>query len=380
MKFLEKILVAQDFGKSSDNVVKSAIELAKIFQSTIVLIHILPDDIVNEKARNLLNDTAWTKLNQTRDRIKNERVKSESPLLIVGNPHETIVRAAVDVNANLILVGSGETQQGDTFCLGTTAERIIQKSEKPVFVIKENVMLNVEHILCPVDYSDASKRALKNAITIARRFKSELTILAVCELQESNWFASEKIKDKENELRYRLHKEELDSFLEGFNLRDLNWTKEVPRGKPSEEILNTISRKMIDLLVMGTAGRTGVNRLFMGSVTEKVIREVPCSFLTLKSEDAVSLQLETNIRDIEQLHTTAMELIEDGFYDEAIDQLKACLNINDMYVPAHRGLAKVYDRLDQSNRAELYRNYARDIMDKIWYQKIEKEVRKLRGS
>ena len=380
MKFLEKILVAQDFGKSSDNVVKSAIELAKIFQSTIVLIHILPDDIVNEKARNLLNDTAWTKLNQTRDRIKNERVKSESPLLIVGNPHETIVRAAVDVNATLILVGSGETQQGDTFCLGTTAERIIQKSEKPVFVIKENVMLNVEHILCPVDYCDASKRALKNAITIARRFKSELTILAVCELQESNWFASEKIKDKENELRYRLHKEELDSFLEGFNLRDLNWTKEVPRGKPSEEILNTISRKMIDLLVMGTAGRTGVNRLFMGSVTEKVIREVPCSFLTLKSEDAVSLQLETNIRDIEQLHTTAMELIEDGFYDEAIDQLKACLNINDMYVPAHRGLAKVYDRLDQSNRAELYRNYARDIMDKIWYQKIEKEVRKLRGS
>jgi nucleotide-binding universal stress UspA family protein len=380
MKFLEKILVAQDFGKSSDNVVKSAIELAKIFQSTIVLIHILPDDIVNEKARNLLNETALTKLIQTRDLIKNEGVKSESPLLMVGNPHETIVRAAVDVNANLILVGSGETQKGDTFCLGTTAERIIQKSEKPVFVIKENVLLNAEHILCPVDFSDASKRALKNAITIARRFKSELTILAVCELQESTWFTSEKIKEKENELRYKLHKEELDSFLTGFNLRDLNWSKEVRRGRPSEEILNTISRKMIDLLIMGTAGRTGVNRMIMGSVTEKVIREVPCSFLTLKSEDAVSLQLETHIRDIEQLHTTAMELIDDGFYDEAIDQLNACLSINDMYVPAHKGLAKVYDRLDQSNRAEVYRNHARDLMDKVWYQKIEKEVRKLRGS
>lgn len=71
-EILEKILVAQDFGKSSDNVVKSAIELAKIFQSTIVLIHILPDDIVNEKAKSLLNDTALTKLIQTRDLIKNE--------------------------------------------------------------------------------------------------------------------------------------------------------------------------------------------------------------------------------------------------------------------------------------------------------------------
>ncbi len=42
MKLLEKILVAQDFGKSSKNVVSSAIELAKIFQSTIIPIHILP--------------------------------------------------------------------------------------------------------------------------------------------------------------------------------------------------------------------------------------------------------------------------------------------------------------------------------------------------
>jgi nucleotide-binding universal stress UspA family protein len=380
MKFLEKILVAQDFGKSSDNVVMSAIELAKIFQSSIVLIHILPDDIVNEKARNMLNDTALAKLRDTRSLIKNEGVKSESSLLMVGNPHETIVRAAVEVNANLILVGSGETQKGDSFRLGTTAERIIQKSEKPIFVIKENVLLNVHHILCPVDFSDASKRALQNAITIARKFKSELTILAVCELQESTWFSSENIKEKENKLRYKLHKEELDSFLKGFNLRDLNWTKEVSRGKPSEEILSTISRKMIDLLIMGTAGRTGVNRMFMGSVTEKVIREVPCSFLTLKSEDAVSVQLEAHIRDIEELHSAAMELIEDGFYVEAIDQLRACLSINDMYVPAHKGLAKVYDRLNQSEKAEVYRNHARDIMDRVWYQKIEKEVRKLRGS
>ena len=215
---------------------------------------------------------------------------------------------------------------------------------------------------------------------MARKFKSELTILAVCELEESAWFTSERIKKKENELRYELHKEELDSFLKGFNLTDLNWKKEVPRGKPSEEILSAISRNMIDLLIMGTAGRTGVNLMLMGSVTEKVVREVPCSFLTLKSEDAVSLQLETHIRDIEKLHNTAMELIEDGFYEEAIDQLKACLSINDMYVPAYKGLAKVYDRLNQSVKAEIHRNNARDIMDKIWYQKIEEEVRKLRGS
>nr|WP_299341782.1 universal stress protein [Allomuricauda sp.] len=380
MKLLDKILVAQDFGKSSENVVSSAIELAKIFQSTIIPIHVLPDDITNEKVRSLLHDTAMSKLKETVSRIKSEGLEVNKPLLVVGTPYEVITRAAIDTSANLILIGSGETQKGDTFRLGTTAERIIQKSEKPVFVIKEGVLLNVHHILCPVDFSDASKRALKNAITMARRFKSELTIMSVCEVSKSSWFSSENEMEIENENRCKQQKESFEAFLEDFHLSDINWTKEAPIGIPSEEILSTVSRKMIDLLIMGTSGRTGLNRMFMGSVTEKVIREVPCSFLTLKSEDVISLQLETHIRDIEQLHRTAMELMEDGFYEEAIGYLKACLNINDLHVPAHKGLAIVYEKLNQPERAKVYRTTARDIMDKIWYQKIEEEVRKLRGS
>ena len=51
MKLLEKILVATDFSKSSENLVKNAVGLAKTFQSKIILVHVLPDDIKNEKAR-----------------------------------------------------------------------------------------------------------------------------------------------------------------------------------------------------------------------------------------------------------------------------------------------------------------------------------------
>jgi nucleotide-binding universal stress UspA family protein len=378
MKILEKILVAHDFSKASNNVVASAIELAKVFQSTIIPIHVLPDDVVNEKVRSLLHETAMKKLEEMAAHVKKEGLAVGEPLLMVGSPHEAIVLAAVDVNANLIVLGSGETQKGEKFRLGTTAERIIQKSEKPVFVIKEGVLLNVHHILCPVDFSSPSKRALHNAITMARRFKSELTIMAVCELQTSTWFTSEKYKDKENELRYVLHKEQFDDFLKEFNLTDLNWTREIPKGNPAEEILSTVSRKMIDLLIMGTSGRTGFNRLLMGSVTEKVVREVPCSFLTLKSADVISLELETHIKDLEHLYDNAMKLMEDGFYQEAKDHLKACLQINDMHVPAHKALANVYEKLGRPEKAAMYRKNIRDIMDKMWYRKIEDEVRRTR--
>ncbi|WP_303315768.1 universal stress protein [Flavivirga abyssicola] len=379
MKLLDKILLAQDFSESSKNVVETSMELAKVFQSEVIPIHILPDDIVNEKVKLLLRETAMEKLEETVKKIKNGGAEVGKPLLEFGSPHDGIVREAVHVNANLIVTGSGESRKGDRFQLGTTTERIIQKSEKPVFVVKEDVPLNVQHILCPVDFSEASKRALKNAIIIARRFRAELTILGVCELQGSIWFMSEKDREDENDIRCDQHKAKFDAFLKDFNLSNLQWTKETPKGNPAEEILSTISRKMIDLLVMGTVGRTGLNRLIMGSVTKKVVREVPCSFLTLKSEDVIALQLETNIRDIENLYKTAIQLDADGFYQEAIGQLKACLNINNMHVPAYFSLAKMYEKLNDPEKAKSYRKNGRDIKDKIWYTKIEEEVRKLRG-
>lgn len=379
MKLLDRILLANDFSESSENVVTSAIGLAKIFQSKIIPIHVLPDDIVSEKVKSLLNEAARTKLEETAVKIRDEGVEVGDSILETGSPHDSIVEAAVAQSVNLTIVGSGASRQEERFLLGTTTERIIQKSEKPVFVIKEGVPLNVQNILCPVDFSKTSKRALKNAVTLARRLKAELIILSVCELQGSNWFGSEKDREEENEKRCTLHKVRFDEFLEDLTLSDLKWSKEIRKGKPAEEILSTIHEKMIDLLVMGTLGRTGLGRLIIGSVTEKVVREVPCSFITLKSEDVIKLQLENDIRSIEKHYNTAMQLMEDGFYEEAIGQLNVCLRISNMHVPAYFGLAKVYEKLNDLGKAKFYRESAREIMDQIWYTKIEEEVRKLRG-
>lgn len=381
MKILDKILLTQDFSESSNNVVETAMELAKVFKSEVVPIHVLPDDIVNEKVKSLLDETAKLKLMETVKKMETGGAKVGEPLLKYGSPHDGIVRAAVEVNANLILTGSGENHKKGHLNLGTTTETIIEKSEKPVFVVKEGVPLNVKHILCPVDFSEESKRALKNAITIAHRFKAELIILGVCELQGSSWFTSEKDRKNENETRFIQHKAKFDTFLKHFNLSEaLKVTKATPQGDPAEEILNAISTKKVDLLIMGTTGTSGLNRLIMGSVTKKVVREVPCSFLTLKSEDVISLHLETDMRDIEKLYETALKLEEDGFFQEAIEHFEACLNINNMHVPAYLGLAKVYEKLKNPEKAKIYRDNGMEIKDKIWYHKIEEEVRKLRGS
>ncbi|MFD1615323.1 universal stress protein [Gelatiniphilus marinus] len=379
MKILEKVLFAQDFN-SSKNLESAAIDIAKTFNSKLIPIHVLPDDLLDSKVKDKVGESALAHLQKTSDGLKKHGVEVDAPLIRYGSPHEAIVKAAVAVNANLILAGSGAHPEDGKFLLGTTTQRIIQNSDKPVLVIKENTNLNIKTILCPVDFSDSSERALNNAIVMARRYNAELVVLSVCEKQTSSWFGSQEYLDKENKVRFEKHATDYETFLKKFNLVDVNFTKESKMGNPAQEILKTVASKKIDLMVMGTHGRTGLNRMIMGSVTEKVIREVPCSFVTLKSEDVINLQLQSDIKDFEKLFEEGIQLAKDGFYEEAIEQFKASLNINNMHVPAYEAIAKVFEKMEAPKKAAMYRKSAKEIKNRMWYSKIEEEVRKLRSS
>lgn len=379
MKILEKVLFAQDFN-SSKNLESVAIDIAKTFNSKIIPIHVLPDNLLDSNLKGKIDESALSHLQKTSDWLKKHEIEVEAPLIRHGSPHEAIVKAAVAVNANLILVGSGSHPEDSKFLLGTTTQRIIQNSDKPVLVIKENTNLNIKTILCPVDYSEASKRALNNAIVMARRYNAELVILSVCEIQTASWFSTQDHLYKENQARFEKHTKDYEAFLEKFNLVDVNYTKLSKKGSPAQEILNTIASKNIDLMVLGTHGRTGLNRMIMGSVAEKVIREVPCSFVTLKSEDVINLQLQSDIKDFEKLFEEGIQLDKDGFYEEAIEQFKASLSINSMHVPAYEAIAKVFEKMDAPKKAAMYRKSAKEIKKRMWYSKIEEEVRKLRSS
>ena len=373
MKLLEKILLATDFNQSSEYIIENAIFLAKIFQSKVTLIHVLPDNIKNEKAKILLDIAAENQLRMINSHINKKGIKTEEPIIEYGSYSDKVVLAADIINANLILIGAGEKTKKDTFQLGTTAETIIRKSNKPIWVVKKKNSLNIRKILCPVDFSEESSRALKNAIILARKIHAKLIVFSVYEklIRASvklNW-------DDINELRKSDHINDLDKFLDKYNFTDLNWSKEIKGGFPAVEILKAIDKHNIDLLIMGTSGKTGISKMIMGSVTEKVIREVPCSFITLKSEDIIDLKLISKIRDIQTHYDVAKQLIKDGFFEKSINEFKICLNINDMHVPSLNGIAKVYKKIGDSDNSEKYKNVANEVLSRIWDRKVEDEIR-----
>ena len=376
MQILEKILLATDFTKSNENAIESSIVMAKTFGSKIILLHVLPKDLGSEKAKLLLDRAAKSELNKLRERMNSEGVETDEPILEYGDHLDRIIYTSERIDANMILIGAGEKSKKEAVKLGTTALKIIQKSDKPVMVIQSGKYLDIKKIICPVDFSDESKRALDNAMIMARRFNAELIVLNVFdEAYDGPLTDLVEWVDHSSDLLER-QKERFNLFLADFNLKDINWKKKIKRGDFAKIILKMIAKENVDLMVIGTSGRKGLSKFFIGSVTEKVIREVPCSFVTLKSENFIELKLSAQISDIEHHFNNAKQLVKDGMYKAAINEFRTCIKINELHVPSLKGIAMVYEILDDKENAEKYNQLARDVMSRIWDSKIEAEVRR----
>ena len=138
-------------------------------------------------------------------------------------------------------------------------------------------MIRIAHVLCPVDFSEISQHALDHAAAIARWYEARLTLLYV--------FANLPTMDLPPLVLEDADRERLLSDLR-------RMAAAVPRDVPvefriqeagfvHEEILAQLGATHADLLVLGTHGRSGFQRLFLGSVTEKVIRKTTCPTLVV---------------------------------------------------------------------------------------------------
>ncbi len=113
----------------------------------------------------------------------------------------------------------------------------------------------------------------------------------------------------------------------------------------------------------------------MGSVTEKVVREVPCSFITLKSKDVIRLKVKSEIRDLSSHYKEGKKLLKQGFVEDALNQFQICLSINNLYIPAWEGVAKAQKRLGRKKEAKASLKQIMQINEKLYNQKIEADIR-----
>ena len=138
-------------------------------------------------------------------------------------------------------------------------------------------MIAVKRILVPTDFSETSDAALKYGIGLAQAFSAQLYLLHVPGETGVNFEADFPMVQFENATQERL--ETLVSAQEAKQLRP-EYALRI--GAPSDEIVRYAGYREIDLIVMGTHGRSGVAHMLMGSVAEKVVRTAPCPVLTVR--------------------------------------------------------------------------------------------------
>ncbi len=282
MRLQKKILLPVDITAISKQQLDLAIVLAQLNKSEIIVMSVLSDTVLNDEVKTIVVLAITDSLNKVIEILKKAGVKTKGPVIAYGKPEDKILNMALEERVNLILVSSGNKSKSEKFKLGTTAGKLLRLSDIPVWVANSNDEIGLTNILCPVDFSDASKCALKNAILLAKDFKATLRILAVYEPFTNNSPRLNLDEKTENLYRLKRFEHEMNQFLKEFNLEGINHKVDVQHGIPHEIILHTVKKYSHDLLVMGTNGRTGLNRLVMGSITEKVTREMPCSFVTTK--------------------------------------------------------------------------------------------------
>ncbi|MBN2349989.1 MAG: universal stress protein [Bacteroidales bacterium] len=366
MKLLHKLLITLDFNRSTEHVVANSIMIAKRFNSQVTLMHVIKNEAYSSFYINIIKDSCALKLNDIADRIRAEGIEVADIKLEIGEPFEKIILEAQNNEYNVIIAGSGNKKTEDVYKLGTTVEKIMRKNQIPLWVVKDNDIKEINRILCPVDFSDASHRALNNAIKLADKFNAELTILNV--YSPVNIFTTRFEVDNANENALRKTKQEEDfhNFLKQFNLAGIKHKVEIKEGEVSYEILDYIKSNNIDLLLMGTTGKTGLSRLLMGSVTEKVTREVPCSFITTKAQDITDNYFESNLSSIESIINSAKLSVKQKNYERALEKYGIALKQYPDNIPVIIGLIEINKLAGNDNQVKLFKEYAQEVVRRLW--------------
>ncbi|HEX7185644.1 MAG TPA: universal stress protein [Thermoanaerobaculia bacterium] len=283
-KPLKTLVIGTSLTTASDDIVRTGVALARATGATPWLVHAYPPLIGTYGAG---VDAAWTE-EQVRSlgELIHEQARRtglselagfslDQVLLVLGSAHREIVELARGVQADLILVGAAESTRG---LLGSTADRVIRKAACPVFAVRTEAPFPPYRVEIPVDLSPISAHALRRGLDLLVQIgvphtESEaLFVLNPFEIGGSFTFTPEQIQ--------RFAGEELSRFVAGNTHEGARpRSTRVRIGYPQEEILATLAERGADLAVLGTHGRSGFERLMLGSVAAGVLRSARCNLL-----------------------------------------------------------------------------------------------------
>jgi nucleotide-binding universal stress UspA family protein len=281
-----KILCPTDFSPGAESALRAATRLAIAHRAELVIVHAwqipaisysieasLPPSLAQE-----IVDSAQRGLDAAVRDAQAQGATFVSGKLLPGIAWAEIVGQLEREAYDLCVIGThGRTGLGRVL-LGSVAEKVVRHAPCPVLVVRpNNDVKTFQHVLVPTDFSTSAAYALELAPQLVEP-KGTITVLHVLELPVSyaGEISAEFGKDLSKKAAARL--EQTLASLRTSTTASIETRTRI--GSPGSQALAAVEDdRSIDLVIVGSRGRTGIKRVLLGSVAEKIVRHAHCPVL-----------------------------------------------------------------------------------------------------
>lgn len=291
---IRHVVAATDFSEAAAVGLAWAARIARTHGARLTLVHAVapPMPVADFAAPPLhvdqeLRDSAQKRLEQSLEEATLDGVDAEAALRD-GTPSQAVNELAREVHADLVVVGTRGLTGFRHLLLGSTAERIVQKCPAPVLSVHPEDGEPDDPprtILVPTDFSEDADAALRAAQRTLSEAGPETRVLLLhvfhIPAEYRSYGPSGSFFEFTEELGETL-RERIEELAKPFRDQGLTVDPIVAEGIPAEVIVRIAEEWDVDLIAMGTHGRSGLAHLLLGSTAERVVQHADCPVLTVR--------------------------------------------------------------------------------------------------
>jgi nucleotide-binding universal stress UspA family protein len=291
---IKKILVPVDFSKPSMAALRHATDLAKQHRAQIEVLHVvealtyapmISASVDMKELREMHEAHARKQLDRIAAALRRDRVRGTT-VIKVGRPSAAIAERAKSDGADLVVMATQGRHFVQHLLLGSVAERVVRAAPCPVLTVRAGVRprKGMRRVVVATDFSAASSAARDYAVALARGAGAKLVVLHAVEPialagDVYGFTASATMYDAVD----KAARQSLAAiFADLRKNRGLRVQGVLVNGAATTSIVDAAKKLRADVLVLGTHGHSGLDRVLLGSVAERVVRTSPVPVLTVR--------------------------------------------------------------------------------------------------
>ncbi|TQV78500.1 universal stress protein [Denitrobaculum tricleocarpae] len=308
MKRFTNILLVCDEDSLHDALIERAVWLAKANGARITLVDVMesaPGELASlfgsfsgagaQDVEHEVIEFRSARLADIAGPIKSEGIQT-AEVVLQGNPFIEIIRKVLRDEHDLVMKGAAGASEGRSLFFASTDMHVLRKCPCPVWIMKNSPDRRNARILAAVDPDPANEQKV-GLNTLVMELATSLTEIDESELHIMNTWRLEEEAALRNSAFAKVPKARIDKLVDEqeqkcqqnlsqllFRYPDTSGKHEVhlEKGAAREIIPEFAEQNKVDLIVMGTVGRTGVSGLIIGNTAEAILNQVECSVLAVK--------------------------------------------------------------------------------------------------